>query len=126
VPRDVPEAPQAVRPEFDVARVMPNGDAVFAGRAAPGAEVTVLDGDEAVGSLVEASLMQRALEQPTLLDRPVREVMEPPLPEVEAGMLVDRLAPLLTKESPAVLVRDGRKLVGIVSRYDLLQEMIGR
>jgi len=55
VPRDVPEAPQAVRPEFDVARVMPNGDAVFAGRAAPGAEVTVLDGDEAVGTVTADS-----------------------------------------------------------------------
>lgn len=51
VPRDVPEAPQAVRPEFDIARVMPNGDAVFAGRAAPGADVTVMDGEDAVGTV---------------------------------------------------------------------------
>ncbi len=89
-------------------------------------QLPVIDGDQAVGSLVEASLMQRALEQPTLLDRPVREVMDPPLPEVDAGMLIERLAPLLTKESPAALVREGGTLAGIVSRYDLLQEMIGR
>lgn len=89
-------------------------------------QLPVIDGHEAVGSLVEATLMQKALEQPTLLDRPVREVMEPTLPEVDAGMLVERLAPLLTKESPAALVRDNGTLIGIVSRYDLLQEMIGR
>ncbi len=89
-------------------------------------QLPVIDGDQAVGSLVEASLMQRALEQPTLLDRPVREVMDPPLPEVDAGMLIERLAPLLTKESPAALVREAGTLAGIVSRYDLLQEMIGR
>ncbi len=89
-------------------------------------QLPVIEGLEAVGSLVEATLMQRALEQPTLLDRPVREVMEARLPEVEAGMPVERLAPMLTKESPAVLVRDGEQLIGIVSRYDLLQEMIGR
>lgn len=55
VPRDVQEAPQSIRPEFDVARVMPNGDAVFAGRAAPGAEVTVFDGDEVVGTVTADS-----------------------------------------------------------------------
>lgn len=55
VPRDVPDAPQAARPEFDVARVMPNGDAVFAGRAAAGADVTVLDGGTAVGTVMADS-----------------------------------------------------------------------
>ena len=70
--------------------------------------------------------MTQALEQPTLLDRPVREVMEEPYPVVELSLPVDRLAPMLTRESPAALVRDGNTLVGIVSRYDVLQLMIGR
>ncbi len=33
-------------PSFDVVRVSPNGETVMAGRADPGAEVTVLDGDK--------------------------------------------------------------------------------
>ncbi|HTZ78367.1 MAG TPA: LysM peptidoglycan-binding domain-containing protein [Stellaceae bacterium] len=41
-----PPAAAAVAPSFDVVRVSPNGDAVMAGRADPGAEVTVLDGDK--------------------------------------------------------------------------------
>jgi predicted transcriptional regulator len=69
--------------------------------------------------------MTRALAQPSLLDRPVREVMDPPLPTVDAGFPVDRLGPMLTKESPATLVQKGGKLIGIVSRYDLLQQLIG-
>ncbi len=89
-------------------------------------QLPVIDGSESVGSLVEGTLMQRALEQPSLLDRPVREVMDAPLPIVEATMLVERVAPLLTKETPAALVRENGTLVGIVSRYDLLREMIGR
>jgi cystathionine beta-synthase len=89
-------------------------------------QLPVIDDGESVGSLVEGTVMQRALEQPTLLDRPVREVMDPPLPEVESSLSLERLASLLTKESPAALVRDDGKLAGIVSRYDVLRVMIGR
>lgn len=89
-------------------------------------QLPVLDDGRAVGTLVEATLMQRALEQPTLLDRPVREVMDAPLPEVESTWPMERLAAILTKESPAALVRDNGTLAGIVSRYDLLRVMIGR
>lgn len=42
-------SPDAVLPSFDVVRVNPNGDAVIAGRAAPGAEVELLDGDKVIG-----------------------------------------------------------------------------
>jgi len=44
-----PPAP-AVKPSFDVVRVNPNGDAVVAGRAAPGAKITLLDNGQPVGS----------------------------------------------------------------------------
>jgi nucleoid-associated protein YgaU len=37
-------------PSFDVVRVNPNGDAVLAGRAAPDARVTVLEGERIVGT----------------------------------------------------------------------------
>ncbi|MDZ3838112.1 MAG: Ig-like domain-containing protein [Rhodospirillales bacterium] len=41
----------AERPSFDVVRVNPQGDAVMAGRAAPGSTVTVLDGERVVGKV---------------------------------------------------------------------------
>src|SRR5690349_5517748 len=43
-----PAAPSGA-PSFDVVRVNPQGEAVIAGRAAPGAEVRVLDGDREIG-----------------------------------------------------------------------------
>ncbi len=89
-------------------------------------QIPVIDGDLAVGTLIEAALMQRAIEEPGLLDRAVRDVMDPPMPEVEPALQIERLAPLLTRESPAALVRDHGVLIGIVSRYDLLRVMIGR
>jgi cystathionine beta-synthase len=88
-------------------------------------QIPVVEDGHSVGGLIEATLMTRALAQPALLDRPVREIMEPPFPEVEANCPTDRLGAMLTRESPAALVRKDGKLVGIVSRYDVLQQLIG-
>jgi nucleoid-associated protein YgaU len=43
-------APADTAPSFDVVRVNPNGDAVIAGRAKPGADVTLLDDGKVIGS----------------------------------------------------------------------------
>ena len=88
-------------------------------------QIPVIDQDECVGGLTEGTLMTRALAQPALLDRPVREVMDPPFPLVSSSVTIDRLAAMLTRESPAALVQDDGKTIGIVSRYDVLQHMIG-
>lgn len=42
-------APGPVKPSFDVVRVDPSGNAVLAGRAAPGAEVVVRQGNKEIG-----------------------------------------------------------------------------
>ena len=46
----VAAAAKIITPSFDVVRVNPNGDAVVAGRAQPGATVTLMDGDKAIGT----------------------------------------------------------------------------
>ncbi len=89
-------------------------------------QLPVIEDDKCIGSLIEHTLMSQALDEPTLLDRPVREVMAAPFPVVELALTLDRLAPMLTQESPAALVVDGSRLAGIVSRYDVLRVMIGR
>ena len=88
-------------------------------------QIPVIENGECVGALLEGSLMTRALVQPALLDRPVREVMDGPFPAVDAAFPADRLLPMLTKESPATLVQKEGRLIGIISRYDLLQQLIG-
>lgn len=69
--------------------------------------------------------MARAVGDPSSLDRPVREQMENPYPVVDADVPLERLTPLLSRETPAVLVRDGAELGGIVTRYDVLHHMQG-
>ena len=56
-------------------------------------QIPVIDNGECLGTLVDGPLMAQAIAQPSLLDRPVREVMESPLPVVESAMAADRLAP---------------------------------
>lgn len=46
VPNSAPDA--AIPPSFDIVRISPKGDAVIAGRAEPGAEVQVLEGDTVI------------------------------------------------------------------------------
>ena len=45
------QTPASNRPSFDIVRINPKGDAVIAGRAQPGAEVEVRDGDKIVGTV---------------------------------------------------------------------------
>ena len=88
-------------------------------------QIPVIEDGQAIGGLIEGSLMTKALAQPALLDRPVREVMEAAFPVVDSSFSTDRLASMLTRESPAAIVQRDGKLIGIISRYDILQQMIG-
>jgi cystathionine beta-synthase len=88
-------------------------------------QIPVIEDGECVGGLLEGTLMAKALAQPPLLDRPVREAMDPPFPKVDAVFPTDRLGAMLTRESPAALVHKDGKLIGIVTRYDVLQQLIG-
>ena len=88
-------------------------------------QIPVLENEECVGSLSEGTLMARALAQPTILDRPVKEVMDSPFPVVSATCPADQVAPMLSRDTPAVLVERGGSLIGVVSRFDVLQQLIG-
>jgi cystathionine beta-synthase len=88
-------------------------------------QIPVIDGNECVGSLSEGSLMARVLAQPKLMDGPVSDVMQPPFPVVDPAVPVDRLTTLLSRETPAALVRRDGALVGIVTRHDVLRQVAG-
>jgi cystathionine beta-synthase len=88
-------------------------------------QLPVLDGGDGVGAVSEQALMARAIENAKVLDRPVRELMDPPFPVVDSHSPVERLAVLLSRETPAALVRRDGKVIGIVTRYDLLHQLAG-
>ncbi|MEP7027672.1 MAG: pyridoxal-phosphate dependent enzyme [Candidatus Eisenbacteria bacterium] len=85
-------------------------------------QLPVLDGEQVVGTVYDAEIMKRVLDDPAALDRPVREMMEPPLPVVALDMPVTRVAQLLKqKHSSAVLVAgNGGGPGGILTRLDVI------
>jgi len=87
-------------------------------------QIPVVDGDDCVGSVTEGHL-PRVLADSRLLERPVSEVMGGPFPVVDADVPLDRLTVLLSKETPAALIRRGGRLVGILNRYDVLRQIAG-
>jgi cystathionine beta-synthase len=89
-------------------------------------QLPVMDDGECVGSVVESSLSQRGLETPALLDATVREVMDAPFPTLGSDDAVDAAVKLLSKTTPAVLVKEHGTVQGIVTRSDMLRYMMGR
>jgi cystathionine beta-synthase len=84
-------------------------------------QLPVLVQGDCVGHVAESMLMARVIEDPGLLDRSVQHVMEPPLPVVDDRVELTEVTPLLSRQNPAVLVRSGGHLVGIITRYDVLR-----
>ena len=88
-------------------------------------QLPVLDGGDGVGAVSEQALMARAIGQQKILDSPVRDVMDPPFPVVDGESPIALLTTLLSRTTPAALVRRNGKVVGIVTRYDLLHQLAG-
>jgi cystathionine beta-synthase len=89
-------------------------------------QLPVMEGESCVGSVSDWSLSAKSLENTKLLDATVSDIMDAPFPVVESTLSVDGIAKLLSKANPAVLVRAGGRLVGIVTRSDVLQVMMAR
>jgi len=85
-------------------------------------QLPVLEGKEVVGTVYDADIMKRLLDDGAAMDRPVREIMEPPLPVVPKDEAVTRVAQLLKqKRSSAVLVAgNGGGPSGILTRLDVI------
>ena len=89
-------------------------------------QLPVMDGEECVGSVTEYDLVTRGLESSRFLDATVGEVMDEPFPTIDASQAVDSVSKMLSRQTPAVLVRDGSQVAGIVTRSDVLQFLMTR
>jgi cystathionine beta-synthase len=89
-------------------------------------QLPVMDGQDCVGSVSEGSLSARAIENPKLLDATVSDVMDAPFPVVDGAQPVENVLKLLSKSSPALLVRQNGTMSGIVTRADVLHYLMAR
>ncbi|MET0396134.1 MAG: pyridoxal-phosphate dependent enzyme [Longimicrobiaceae bacterium] len=89
-------------------------------------QLPVMDGEACVGSVTEYDLVTRGLESSRFLDATVGEVMDEAFPTIDASQPVDSVSKMLSRQTPAVLVRDGAGVAGIVTRSDVLQFLMTR
>jgi len=88
-------------------------------------QLPVVENGSCLGAVSEAAVMARAIAQPTLLERPVKEIMEAAYPTAEADTPLEGLSEFLSRDTPAVLIRDDGALAGIITRYDVLHRLAG-
>jgi cystathionine beta-synthase len=88
-------------------------------------QIPVFRDHDVVGTLYDSEILRHALQDATALDQPVESLMSDPLPVVPSDEPVDRITRLLTSKSPAVLVRENGSVVGILTRFDMLQFIAG-
>jgi cystathionine beta-synthase len=74
-----------------------------------------------VGSLQERGLLDRVFKNPDALNEDVAAAMQPPLAAVDSGETVDTVFSALTNGSPAVVVANGGRPTGMLTRSDLLE-----
>lgn len=82
-------------------------------------QVPVIEEGRSVGSVRDNRVMAQLLDNRGLLQSPVTKVMDAPFPVVNENVEVARAKQYL-KDSPAVLVEEYGRIVGIVTRHDVL------
>jgi cystathionine beta-synthase len=79
-----------------------------------------------VGSVSEKSLLDRAYRNPDIVERTVGEVMDPPLPLVDASASLDEAFALLTNGAAALVAVHGDRPAGVVTKLDFLEYLAHR
>jgi len=81
-------------------------------------QLPVIEDGRVVGIITEEAIVRNL--SPNIADEPVEKVMEPPLPSVPEDTDLTVTKPLLEKNSGVLVTKKG-KLVGIITRSDLLE-----
>ena len=82
-------------------------------------QLPVLDEGKSVGSIREGRLMSKLFDNRELAQSPVSDLMDRGFPVVSEDVGVEAAAKYL-KTSPAILIEEYGRIVGIVTRYDVL------
>jgi cystathionine beta-synthase len=86
-------------------------------------QLPIIDKGKSVGSVEESDLTNAVLMNPAQFDAPVSSLMHPSFPHVHLDEPLNQAISLLSKKHPAVLVEEDNKVVGILTRYDVIEYM---
>lgn len=88
-------------------------------------QLPVLDSGESVGALRENRMLAKVLERRELLESTVSDLMEPGFPVLDVDVQANEVRSHLQKH-PAVLVAEYGRIIGIITRHDVLDTSIKR
>ncbi len=83
-------------------------------------QLPVMENGESVGSLREAKVMAKLLDNPDLLDSKIEDIMGPSFPTLDERTELPTIKKYLG-DSPAVLVTEYGRIVDIITRYDVIE-----
>ena len=85
-------------------------------------QLPVMEKEEWVGSVGEQQVIS-ALSENRLQNSSVRDIMAPALPVVSEDMTVSQLSKIISRQTPAVIVKKTAGDFQIISQYDLIQSL---
>ncbi len=86
-------------------------------------QAPVVKGDEFVGSVSDSKILKGLIEDPSLRDKPVAEIMDAGFQFVSPHDTVDVMSSMIGKDKKALLIRDESNKVHIITQSDLLVAM---
>jgi len=86
-------------------------------------QIPVLDGEDFVGSLSDTRLLSQLIEDPSIKNQSISEVMEKPFQFVPVDTTLDVLSSMINRDNPAVMVRDSKGRARIITQHDLLESI---
>ena len=92
-------------------------------------QLPVIDNGRVVGSVQENSLVReisRSKDPAALFDKPVLDVMEDAFPIVTPSASIGEVLSLFSYGKPAILVVDKGKIVGIITKIDVITSIKAR
>jgi len=88
-------------------------------------QVPVVENGQFVGSISSSTLLEKIIQDPQLQKKEVGQVMDKPMLFVAPDSTLDVLSSLLNKDNKALLVRDDKEKVHIITQHDVLKAMTG-
>ncbi len=86
-------------------------------------QLPIMENDVCVGHVEETELMSAVIRDPVSLDHEARIYARPPFPILKADELVQAAVAHLSHTHHAILVEDEGRIIGIMSRYDIIEYM---
>ena len=86
-------------------------------------QVPVVDGDNYVGTISASGLLEKIIQHPEAKNEAVESVMDKPLTFVALDSTLDVLSSMVNKANKAILVRDEKEAVHIITQHDILKAM---